>query len=502
MIPVLTAEEMRSLEQRTEAAGTSMATLMERAGEAIAQAALGLAKPSSHFWVVCGPGNNGGDGLVAARALRRFGRPVHLSVAAELHKLSPLAARQWARLRGEVPLTALEAIEARSGDVVIDAVFGIGLNRAPAGALRQAIQAILRAREAGARVVSADLPSGLPSDDAQAFDPCVQADLTVALGAPKRGQVLEPGAALCGRLVVAGIGLDPAPSSGLTLLEEDDVRGLLPRRSPDSHKGTYGHVLVIAGGAGRTGAAAMSALAALRGGAGLVTVASRSDALPWIQLHAPELMGVPLPNAGPLGMADLGALLAAGEKKNAVVIGPGIPRGPETGALIGALLARLDVPFVLDADALNALADDLEVLAAARGEVILTPHPGEMARLCGASTAEVQRDRLGRARALATERRVTVVLKGARTLIAQPGGQVAVNPTGNPGMATGGSGDILSGLLGALLAQGLTAEAAAHLGVFAHGLAGDLAAARTGEAGLIATDLLEGLCQVWRRWAR
>jgi NAD(P)H-hydrate epimerase len=240
----------------------------------------------------------------------------------------------------------------------------------------------------------------------------------------------------------------------------------------------------------------------LRGGAGLLTVASRAEALPWIQLHAPELMGVPLPNAGPLGMADLEALVAAGEKKNALVIGPGIPRGPETGALIGALLARLDVPFVLDADALNALADDLEVLAAARGEVILTPHPGEMARLCGASTAEVQRDRLGRARALATERRVTVVLKGARTLIAQPGGQVAVNPTGNPGMATGGSGDILSGLLGALLAQGQKAAEAAHLGVFAHGLAGDLVSARTGEAGLIATDLLEGLCQVWRRWAR
>jgi NAD(P)H-hydrate epimerase len=350
--------------------------------------------------------------------------------------------------------------------------------------------------------VSADLPSGLPSDGGQPFDPCVQADLTVALGAPKRGQVLEPGAGRAGRLAVARIGLNPGATSDLVLLEEEDVRGLLPRRSQDSHKGTFGHVLVIAGGPGKTGAAAMSALAALRGGAGLVSVASRADALPWIQLHAPELMGVPLPNAGPLGRGDLEALLEAGEKKSAIVLGPGIPRGPETGALIGALLARLDAPFVLDADALNAVAGDLEVLAKARAEVILTPHPGEMARLCGVSTAEVQRDRLQKARALATERGVTVVLKGARTLVAHPGGRVAVNPTGNPGMATGGSGDILSGLLGALLAQGLTAEAAAHLGVFAHGLAGDLAAARTGEAGLVATDLLEGLCRVWRRWDR
>lgn len=502
MIPVLTADQMRALEQRTEAAGTAMAALMERAGEAIAQAALGLAAPKSRFWVVCGPGNNGGDGLVAARALRRFGRPVQVTVAADLQRLSLLAGQQWARLRGEVALTALDAFEAKRGDVVIDALFGTGLNRAPAGALREAILAILRAREAGAKVVSADLPSGLPSDDAHPFDPCVRADLTLALGAPKRGQVLEPGAGLCGRLVVVEIGLGRAPPSKLVLLEEGDVRGLLPRRSQDSHKGTFGHVLVIAGGPGKSGAAAMSALGALRGGAGLVTVASRSDALPWIQLHAPELMGIPLANMGPLGMGDLEALLQAGEKKSAIVVGPGIPRGPETGALIGALLARLDAPFVLDADALNALAGSLEALNGARGEVILTPHPGEMARLCGVSTAEIQRDRIGKARTLAAERRVTVVLKGARTLIARAGGQVAVNPTGNPGMATGGSGDVLSGLLGALLAQGLKAEAATHLGVFAHGLAGDLASARSGEAGLIATDLLDGLCQVWRRWDR
>lgn len=501
MVPVVTAEQMRALEQRTERAGRSLALLMEAAGAAIAQGALSLATPSSAFWVVCGTGNNGGDGLVAARALLRFGRRVHLTLVGEPGKLSSLARAQWERRPDGLAPAPLEVEAVRAGDVVVDALFGTGLNRPPTGAAAEGIRAINAARERGARVVSADLPSGLPSDLPTPFDPCVQADLTVALGAPKVAQVLEPGASRCRRLRTVDIGLVGEVTSSVHLLEEAAVRALLPPRLPDSHKGTYGHVLVIAGSPGKTGAAAMSGLGALRGGAGLVTVATRAEALPWVQLHAPELMGVALEETGPLGLGDLGALVAAAEGKDAVVLGPGIARGPETPALLAELLARVEAPFVLDADGLNALAQRPGALEGARGEGVLTPHPGEMATLLGVTTAEVQRDRLGAARRLARER-VTVVLKGARTLIAHGAGELWVNPTGNAGMATGGAGDVLSGVLGALLAQGLPAAAATQVGVFAHGLAGDLAAERVGEVGLIATDLLHGLGQVWARWGR
>jgi NAD(P)H-hydrate epimerase len=502
MIPVLTASQVRALEESTERAGRPMAGLMETAGEALAQAALSLATPASAFWVVCGPGNNGGDGLCAARALIRFGRSVAVTLVGDPGRRSPLAKAQGSRLERLVTQTPLERVAVQAGDVVIDALLGTGLNRAPTGAMADGIRAIAAARARGARVVSADLPSGLPSDTPTPFEPCVQADLTVAFGAPKVAQVLEPGATRCGRLQVVDLGLLGEVPRDIQLLEEQAVRACLPPRAADTHKGTYGHVLVVAGGPGKTGAAAMSGLGALRGGAGLVTVATREEALPWVQLHAPELMGVPLTGSGPLGLGDLEALVAAGGRKDAVVLGPGIPRGVQTVDLIGELLAQGEVPFVLDADALNAVAERLEVLARAHGEVVLTPHPGEMATLLGTTTAKVQQDRLGAARTLATARRVTVVLKGARTLIAHPDGTVSVNPTGNPGMATGGAGDVLSGLLGALLAQGLSAKDAAQVGVFAHGLAGDLVRERVGALGLMATDLLAGLCEVWTRWKR
>jgi NAD(P)H-hydrate epimerase len=261
-------------------------------------------------------------------------------------------------------------------------------------------------------------------------------------------------------------------------------------------------VLVVAGSPGKTGAAAMVALSALRSGAGLVTVATRPEALPWVMAHSPEIMGIPLPGEGPLGKGDLEALKAALEGKDALVMGPGIPRGPETGALIGDLLAAVEVPAVLDADALNAVAEDLKVLREAKGPVVLTPHPGEMARLWGRTTKDVQAHRVGVALNLATSLNCTVVLKGSRTLIAEAGGRVFINPTGNAGMATGGTGDVLSGVCGALLAQGIPLPKAAWTAVYAHGLAGDLMAQQRGLMGLIATDLLIGLGHVWTRWER
>jgi len=255
-----------------------------------------------------------------------------------------------------------------------------------------------------------------------------------------------------------------------------EARDRVPIRSADSHKGTYGHVLVIAGSFGKTGAAALAGSAALRAGAGLASIATRPEAIGHVLSHAPELMGIPLSSEGPLGLHDLEALQRAAEGKRAIVVGPGIPLGSGTAALLAALLSKAEIPSLVDADALNAFDGKLEMLRQAKGPLVLTPHPGEMARLLGKSTAEVQRDRLCAVRALAAGTNAVCVLKGARTLIGLPDGTVYVNPTGNPGMATAGAGDVLSGICGGLLAQGLSPLDAAICGVYAHGLAGDLIA--------------------------
>ncbi len=507
---VLTAAQMREAEQAAEHRyGMPSALLMENAGRALAEVARGEAGPGGRCIIICGPGNNGGDGLVAARFLRETGARVAVALVGEAARMTPEARRNLHALEAYgVSAQALDALpEPGAGDVVVDALFGTGLSRAPAGAFSEAILRIQRWRAAGARVVAADVPSGLQSDTGEAFLPCVEADVTVSFGFLKRGQVLEPGASLCGELRRVDIGLSEAAAQALTgpvlrWVEEEDARGALRPRRADTHKGTYGHVLVVAGSRGKSGAAALVARAALRSGAGLVSVATREQVLEAVLSHAPEVMGLPLMAPGPLGLADLEPLVAAAEGKDALVIGPGIPRGPETGRLLGELLERVEVPAVLDADALNAVAEDLRVLRRARGPVVLTPHPGEMARLTGRSTREVQQRRLDVARQLAEALQVTVVLKGARTLIASADGTLYVNPTGNPGMATAGTGDVLSGICGAFLAQDVPMPDAAWAAVYAHGLAGDLAAVKRGKVGLIASDVIKGLCEVWTRWGR
>lgn len=491
MLRVLTAAEMRQAEAAAEAKhGMPSALLMENAGRGLAEVARSVAGPGGRFTVVCGPGNNGGDGLVAARFLLEGGARVAVAFVGNAEKLTPEARRNLTALQGfhVVPQSLASLPELGAGDVVVDALFGTGLSRAPEGEFAKAIEAIARWRGAGAKVVAADVPSGLQSDTGQPFSPCVEADVTVAFGFLKPGQVLEPGASLCGRVRRVDIGLAEASTQGLSgdklfVVEEADARAALPVRKPDTHKGTYGHVLVVAGSRGKTGAAALVAKAALRSGAGLVTVASRGDALDLIQMHSAEIMGTPLEGSGPLGLGDLEALVAAAEGKDALVMGPGIPRGPETGVLIRELLSRVELPAVLDADALNAVAEDLSVLRRAKGPVVLTPHPGEMARLSGRSTKEIQERRLELVRFVAGQLGVTVVLKGDRTLTGHEDDSVFINTTGNPGMATGGSGDVLAGVCGALLAQGIPLPKAAWAAVYAHGLAGDLVAARRGSWG-------------------
>lgn len=504
------AAEMREIDRAAiEGLGVPSLELMERAGRAAADAARALAGPGGRFTVVCGGGNNGGDGWVVARLLVGAGRAVRVIALVDAGRLPADARAERARAEaaGVVADGGAAPLDAGPGDVVVDAIFGTGLSRAPEGAFAGAIHGIEAARRAGARVLAVDVPSGLSADTGRPLgEACVRADRTVTFAFQKRGLVLHPGPAYAGEVSVADIGI-PAEAAARVpaaaeLLLEDEAQALVPARDPDAHKGGAGRVLVVAGSPGKTGAAHLALTGALRGGAGLVTLAARPEVLPFALSGRPEAMSAALPGAGPLDAADLAPLLEAASAADALVIGPGIPRGPGTAALLLELLARAGVPAVLDADALNALAGQAERLAGAGVPLLLTPHPGEMARLCGTSTAEVQADRIGVAARQARAWGVAVVLKGARTVVADPVGTPAVIPTGNAGMATGGTGDVLAGLCGALLAGGLTGFAAGRAGAWVHGRAGDLAARRLGERGLLAGDLGEAIGEVWAAWRR
>jgi ADP-dependent NAD(P)H-hydrate dehydratase / NAD(P)H-hydrate epimerase len=502
---------MRAIDRAAiDGLGIPSAALMERAGAAVAAEAAALVGPGGRVRVLCGGGNNGGDGYVAARLLARAGRRVDVLALVPEGRLSPDAAvtRRDAAAAGVAiaDVGGVGPLGVGAGDVLVDALLGTGLARAPEGAFAEAIAAVASGRAAGARVLAVDVPSGLSADSGRPLGPCVQADRTVTFAFPKRGLVVYPGASLAGEVVVADIGLPAEAAARLPveaeLLHAEDVRALLSPRTPDAHKGDAGRLLVVAGSPGKTGAANLALWGALRGGVGLVTLAARGGVVAAATAGRPEAMSVVLPGEGPLGADDLEPLLRAAEGVDALAIGPGIPRGPATGALLRALLARCGLPAVLDADALNALAGSPEGPARLGAQVVLTPHPGEMARLTGKAVGEVQADRLG----LATERArawgATVVLKGARTVVADPDGPPAVIPTGNPGMATGGTGDVLAGLTGALLAGGLGARDAGRVAAWVHGRAGDLAAQRRGERGMLAGDLADGIGEVWAEWRR
>jgi NAD(P)H-hydrate epimerase len=325
----------------------------------------------------------------------------------------------------------------------------------------------------------------------------VRADLTVTMALLKRGLVLHPGAEHAGAVRVVDIGLPVEAVEqervSLSLLERGFAWGMTGRRDRASHKGDYGHVLVVAGSVGKAGAAAMCTFGALRSGAGLVTVATPFSVVPVVQQHVMEAMCLPAAESidGTLGAGAEDEIVRQAATKTAVAIGPGLTTHPETEQAVKEMVRRISVPMVIDADGLNALAGSLDVLKQARAPVIVTPHPGEMARLAALSSADVQKDRIGVAEAFAKKHSVTVVLKGAGTVVAGPAGRTFINSTGNPGMATAGTGDILTGMIGGLLAQGYPATQAACLGVYLHGLAGDLAAKEKGEMGMIAGDVIE-----------
>jgi len=504
------AAEMRAIDEAAiRGLGIPGMRLMERAGAAVAAHAAVLA-PRGRIRVVCGAGNNGGDGYVAGRLLHAAGREVEALALVPLARLSGDAREaRGAAARAGLPirdLASAEAIQAEPGELLVDALLGTGLARPPDGLFAAAIERLRALRANGALVLAVDVPSGLSADTGRPLGACVEADRTVTFAFAKRGLLLHPGAQLAGELAVADIGIPPEAAArvpvGCELIGEEEARALVPARAPDAHKGDAGRLLVVAGSPGKSGAAHLALAGALRGGAGLVTLAAREEVLPLALAGRPEAMSLPLPGNGPLGRGDLAPLLEAARGCDALVVGPGIPRGPETAALLRELLASARLPAVLDADALNALSGSREGVAGLPAPAVLTPHPGEMARLCGADIAAVQADRIGLAAERARSWGCVVVLKGARTVVADPAGPPALVGSGNAGMATGGTGDVLAGLLGALLAGGLDARSAARAGAWVHGRAGDLAARRFGQRGLLAADLADALGPVWAAWGR
>jgi hydroxyethylthiazole kinase-like uncharacterized protein yjeF len=489
---VLTAAQMREVDRRTIELGIPGVVLMENAGQRVVDLLVEKFAPlaAQRIAILCGKGNNGGDGMVVARQLftRFHPRALHVVLLAAPEDLTGDAAQNYRMLEAcGCPVAREIPAEARLATIVVDALLGTGINGAATGAMLDAIGEINHGFPL-AKAVAVDIPSGMPSDTGTPLGEQARADYTVTFTSPKPAQVLPPNCDAVGELRVVPIGSPPAlydadDSVWLSVVEPAMFADLLAPRARDGHKGTYGHVLVIAGSRGKTGAAAMCGMAALRAGAGLVTVASDESAIPVIAGHAAELMTEPL---------AIGRISSIVEKKDVVAIGPGLGTHPETVAMVRRAVAGFAQPMVVDADALNALAGSDW---SGKGKLrVVTPHPGEMARLCGKTTAEISADRVGSARGLATQRAVTVVLKGERTLIAFSDGRVWINPTGTPAMGTGGTGDILTGLIAGLLGQfpkqpGLAVAAAVYL----HGLAGELGAAALTEKCLVATDLLRYL---------
>jgi ADP-dependent NAD(P)H-hydrate dehydratase / NAD(P)H-hydrate epimerase len=501
---VLNTDQMREADRRTiQDIGLPSIVLMENAGRqtvAAMEAAFDTLG-TSRVAVLCGRGSNGGDGFVVARTL------VQRGIEALVFLLGSVAevqgdARINLEVLGHIGLTIVEITTAQEWelhfsavsecDIVVDAIVGTGLRGRLTGLFETVVADL---NELGVPIVAIDLPTGLSADTAELAGEAIDATMTVTLAAPKIPLVFPPADAHAGDLVIADIGIpiplfDELEGPYLELLTRERMRGILPVRAAESHKGDFGRVVIVAGSLGKTGAAHLSALGALRSGAGLVTVATPRSCLPILASMGAEYMTVPLDET-PSGAVDYAALDRVLDLTcDVIAMGPGLGQEPSTFAFVQGLLERAGVPLVVDADAINAFAGEPERLVGRDGvDVVITPHPGEMARLINGTTEAVQHDRLGHAREFASSHRVHVVLKGHRTIVAGPEGRSFVNLTGNAGMAPGGTGDLLTGMIAAWIAQLLDAEAACKLAVYLHGAAGDLAEADEGQIALMATDI-------------
>jgi NAD(P)H-hydrate epimerase len=454
--------------------------------------------------VLCGAGNNGGDGLVAARHLHLVGAPVRVSLLVEGSALRGDAAANWRRARAAGVAFDSGSFRAPAGGVVIDAIFGTGLARDVEGPAADVIRRLDAARDGSAgalKVLAVDLPSGLDADTGQERGVCVQADVTLTLGLPKLGLALEPGRTRGGRILVARIGIsDEAPGVAheAWLWTRAGAAARLPARPAAGHKGTFGHALIVAGSEGKTGAATLAALGAARVGAGLVTVGCPAGLNDILEIKLTEAMTAPLPDtsARVLAAAAEPAILALAQSRDAVGLGPGIGRDAEVQGLVRALAKRIEQPLALDADAIVAFAGEPGLLKARRAPTVLTPHPGEAAALLGCTPAEINADRPAAARRIAAATGAVALLKGAGTIAATPDGHLVVNATGGPALGSGGTGDVLLGMLAGFLAQGVPAPEAAALAAYVHGAAGDAWSRRHGDAGLLAGDLAAALPEV------
>jgi len=512
---VLDTKQMQACDRAAiEDDGIPELVLMENAGTQVVESMeefFGDEQPEL-VAVLCGKGNNGGDGLVIARHLHNLGRVVRVYLFADPAELdgSVVANHRMAMTTGVeiVGVADGDAWDAVADDLpafdcVVDALFGTGIKGALRGHFGDVVDDI---NASGAAIVAVDLPSGLSADSGDVVGPAVDADLTVTFEAPKLCHAFPPACELCGELGIVDIGIPrhrlEAVDGALDLLTPADVAGILDPRQTDTHKGSYGRVVIVAGSPGMAGAAALAARAALRGGAGLVTVAAPDSVFSIIAAQVVEALVQPLAsNAhGGFAAAAQAGLMELAATADVLAVGPGIGTSPETAELIRALVTASSVPVVLDADGLNAFVGDFEELQKVGPPCIITPHPGEAARLLGITTAEVQNDRVGAARDLAARSGAIAILKGYRSLIASANGAIAVNPTGNPGMATGGSGDVLTGLIAAFVGQGVEPVTAARAGAFYHGEAGDRAAELMGEVSLIASDIIDMLPEALMRF--
>lgn len=496
------AAEMREIDHRAiHEYGIPGVVLMENAGRAVVEAIVRWQGPiaGKRAVIVVGPGNNGGDGLVIARHLHQAGCWVQIVALVRPESWQGDAAINW-RIVGKLPIPVIEVLsieeaavcerEFYDADFLVDGIFGTGLTRSVAGHFAAVIALLNQSHRP---IVAVDIPSGLDSDSGHPLGVCVRAGLTVTFGLAKPGQVIYPGIEYTGRLVVADIGIPRIIVDALNLaleqLVQSDMPRLLPSRQPASHKGTFGHLLVIAGSQGKTGAAMLAAQGALRSGVGLVSLAVPQLLNAVFEASLLEAMTIPLASDYFLGDEDSAVIASAMKGKDALVIGPGLGTAPETVGMVTRLYRELSLPMVVDADALTALGKGLPSLSIREPSRVLTPHPGEMARLTGLTVAEIQADRIRVAVDYAQGKGVVLLLKGAATVIAGPDGRVAINSSGNPGMATGGMGDVLSGVIGALLAQGVTAWDAACLGAFVHGLAADRIARMRNCGGFLASEV-------------
>ena len=512
---VVTAAEMRQIDQDTiEGIGIPGIVLMETAGSAIVRA-IEQHYPTCHrIGIFVGKGNNGGDGLVIARQLAHAGRDVHLFLVSPADSFTgeaainlQIAKRLGLQIEeiltdtgfygtGTVPTTLA------SCELLVDAIFGTGLRDTVRGSIATVIKTL---NNLSIPILSVDLPSGLDANTGHPLGVCVRADRTITIGLPKRGLLVHPGAEFAGKLEVVDIGFPEqvidAQGIKVNWTTTTQASRWVPSRPPASHKGTYGRVLVVAGSTGMTGAAALASEAALRAGAGLVTLATPKHLNPILEGLLPEVMTLPLPetDAGSLSVSATSAILEFAEKtKSVLAIGPGLSQHPDTVRLVHQLVREnreqaLNLRMVVDADGLNALSQAPEVISLLDKEAILTPHPGEMSRLTSSSVSSLEADRIRTAQQFASEHDLTLVFKGAPTVTGLANGDVWINSTGNPGMATGGMGDVLTGIIAGLMAQGHSSETAAVLGVYLHGLAGDIAAEALGMHGLIASDVLKAV---------